>query len=103
MQPGDLVAYSNADKKFSKKIVDPALLTAWKEGRFAFESTPIKDIAQMLEDTYGYTVIIEGEALANRKFTAEIPSHDVEILLALIAESLDVKTEKENDKITIKN
>lgn len=103
MQPGDLVAYSKSDKKFSKQVVNPGLFTSWKEGRFAFEGTPIKDIAQMLEDTYGYEVIIDNEELARRKFTADIPSHDVEILLTLIAESLDVKAEKVNNKIFIKN
>ncbi len=103
MQPGDLVAYSVSDKKFHKKIVDPAQLTAWKEGRFAFDSTPIKSIAQMLEDTYGYSVNIEGEILANRKFTANIPSHNVETLLVLIAESLDVEIERTENEINIKN
>ena len=103
MQPGDLVAYSKTDRKFFKKEVNPMLFTSWKEGRFAFESTSIKDIAEMLEDTYGYEVNIENDGLASRKFTADIPSHDVGILLTLIAESLDVKAEKINNKIVIKN
>ncbi len=103
MHPGDLVAYSKTERKFLKKEVNPSLFTSWKEGRFAFDSTPINDIAQMLEDTYGYKVSIEDEQLASRKFTADIPSHDVDILLTLIAESLDVKAEKINNEIVIKN
>jgi ferric-dicitrate binding protein FerR (iron transport regulator) len=103
MQPGDLVAYSKTDRKFLKQEVNPKLFASWKEGRFAFEGTPIKDIVQMLEDTYGYEVSIENEALASRKFTADIPSHNVEVLLTLIAESLDVKADKINNNIEIKN
>jgi ferric-dicitrate binding protein FerR (iron transport regulator) len=103
MQPGDLVAYSKTDRKFLKQEVNPQLFASWKEGRFAFEGTPIKDIVQMLEDTYGYEVSIENEALASRKFTADIPSHNVEVLLTLIAESLDVKADKINNNIEIKN
>ena len=98
-----MVAYSKSDKEFRKKVVNPELLTVWKEGQFAFEGTPIKDIAQMLEDNFGYKVTIEDENLASRKFTANIPSHNVETLLALIAESLDVKVEKTNNTIIIKN
>lgn len=103
MQPGDLVAYSKFDKIFSKTVVNPGLFSSWKEGRFAFEGTSIKEIAQMLEDTYGYEVQIENEELAARKFTANIPSSSVEILLTLIAESLDVKAEKVQNRIIINN
>jgi transmembrane sensor len=103
MQPGDFVAYSKTDRKFLKQEVDPKLFISWKEGRFAFEGTPIREIAQMLEDNYGYEVKIGNQALASRKFTADIPSHDVGILLILIAESLDVKAEKINNEIEIKN
>ena len=103
MKPGDLVAFSKADRKFSKKIVNPELLSIWREGHFSFEGTPIKMVAKMLEEIYGYQVSIEGETLAGRKFTADIPSHDIEILLELIAESLDVKAEKNNNVIVFKN
>ncbi len=103
MYPGDFVAYSKTDRKFLKQEVDAKLFSSWKEGRFAFDGTPIQEIAQMLEDNYGYEVKIENQALASRKFTADILSHDVGILLTLIAESLDVKAEKINNKIEIKN
>ncbi len=103
MKPGDLVAFSKVDKKFRKNIVDPELLSVWKEGHFEFDGTPIKMVAKMLEEIYGYQVLIEGETLAGRKFTADIPSHDIEILLELIAESLDVKAEKNNNAIVFKN
>ncbi|MEQ8882751.1 MAG: FecR domain-containing protein, partial [Cyclobacteriaceae bacterium] len=103
MKPGDLVAFSKSDKKFIKKIVDPELFFVWKEGHFEFDGTPIKTVAKMLEEIYGYQVSIEDEILAGRKFTADIPSHDIEILLELIAESLDVKAEKNNNVIEFKS
>ncbi len=103
MSPGDLVDFSKAEKKFQKKVVDPELLAVWKAGHFAFDGTPIRLVAKMLEDIYGYQVTIDDEKLAGRKFTADIPSHDIGILLELIAESLDVSAEKENNVIVFKN
>jgi len=101
MTPGELVEYEEANKNFRKQLVNTNMVSVWKEGKFAFEGTSLQEIGRMLEDSYGYSVTIEGNGLAERKFTANLPSRNVDFLLSLIAELMDIKAERNGDEITL--
>jgi transmembrane sensor len=103
MKPGELVEYEEANEQFQKHFVNPELMSVWKEDKFVFDGTSLQEIGNMLEDNYGFTVMIEDKNLAERKFTASLPSRDVDFLLSLISELLDIKVSKDENRITIEN
>lgn len=103
MEPGELVEYEEANEQFHKQLVNPELASVWKENKFMFEGTSLQEIAYMLEDNYGYKVTLQNRALAQRKLTANLPSRDVDFLLALISELLDINASKDGNRITIEN
>lgn len=79
MHPGDLVEVSPTN--YAKKRVDGTQYTAWKDNQLIFDGTPVREIAQLLEDNYGYRVTITDPELADKRFRGRAPAGEVENLL----------------------
>ncbi len=101
MQPGQMVEYFEQEKKLVQKTVNPAAYSSWQENVLIFEGTCISAIAQRLEDTYGFRVVIQDPSLADTKFTATIPTDRVETLLSLLSELLGVPVTQTGRTVTI--
>lgn len=92
MKPGELIEYSESKKSITRKEIDAEKYTAWqRENRFIFEDTPVSEIVRVLEDNYGFEVIMKDSTLARRKFTATYPTDNVEVLLNALSKSFNVK------------
>ncbi len=101
MQPGDLVQFSENDQSFVKKTVNPEKFSSWTHNLLNFDNASLREVAQVLEDTYGLKVIFANEQLASRKFTATLPVNKPEILLTAIAESLNVRVTRKDNEVTL--
>jgi ferric-dicitrate binding protein FerR (iron transport regulator) len=103
MKPGELVEYSEEDKKTTKEVVDAEKYTAWRENKLIFEDTPVSEIVQVLEDNYGLEVIIKDSALASRKFTATYPADNVDILLKALSKTFNIKISKTENQVVFED
>lgn len=101
LQPGERTEYSKVSKSFATEIVNPEVYTAWRDNRYMFEDTPVKEIATLLEDNHGMQVTVS-EEVRERKITARVPSSNVDILLDLLAETLGVQITKQGKEVYIK-
>jgi transmembrane sensor len=101
MQPKDLVEFEDHSQAFSKKTVEPEVYSSWRHNKLIFNDTPVKEIAQLLEDNYGMQVTFKDAQLANRKFTGSIPNQDIDLFLTILAESLNIDISRENQLIMI--
>ncbi len=101
MQPRELVRYSEKRVEFRKKNVHTEQYLAWQHGKMVFDDTPLQQVARMLQDTHGLTVLIDDPALAGRKVTGEIQTRDVDVLLAALATLLDAGVQRNGDEVTI--
>jgi len=102
MKPGDRVAVSSESDDLDTKTVDPELYSSWTKNKLVFERTPLPEIARLLEDNYGLDVTFKYEDLKDRIFTATIPTIQVDVLLAILEESMKgVKITKEGNRIII--
>ncbi|GEO05192.1 anti-sigma factor [Adhaeribacter aerolatus] len=97
--PGDLAEIKAGETVIRKQTVDPALYASWHQQKYVFYKTPLAEIARMLEDTYGLSVQFKDPALAQRQLTGELPGLNLNILLAAIAESMDIKVTKTRDTV----
>lgn len=102
MKPGELAEFSSEEWKFIKENVDAEIYTSWKNKLLVFDDTPIHKIVQMMEDIYGYQVTLSDPALGDMVFSATVRSDDMETFLTLLARSCNVKIEKDNKKLMIK-
>ncbi|MES2733713.1 MAG: FecR domain-containing protein [Bacteroidota bacterium] len=102
MQPGEMVEVSdNQVQGISKKQLAPQMQSSWKNNQFVFDNTPLSEVAAMIEDTYGLPVTFKDPSQANRRIRGVIPRGDIEILLAALTNTVNLRFTKDQEKIVI--
>jgi ferric-dicitrate binding protein FerR (iron transport regulator) len=101
MQPGDVVKV-DTQGKFSITSSQPIEeYAAWKDRRFVFDNTPVREIAQRIRDIYGTEIIIPDQALASRTITGTYKADDAQELLYVLSKILDVQLSRRGEKIIL--
>jgi transmembrane sensor len=101
MKPGDLAAFADTSSRFEIRLVNPENYNSWIHQKLVFDHTSISDVAHMLEDHYGFSVVISKPALAKRTFTATLPSNSLPILLKALEESFNLNITQLDKKLII--
>jgi ferric-dicitrate binding protein FerR (iron transport regulator) len=102
MKPGDYVSLSKAEPVFMKKAVEPETFTAWQTNKLIFEETPLKIVADKIEDYYGVDVEILDPDVELMQLTGTLPNNDLGIVLRSLQASHNLKIERDGNRITIK-
>ncbi|MDF9796629.1 transmembrane sensor [Catalinimonas alkaloidigena] len=100
LEPGEMATLGK-QKKLVKRQVNPKVYSSWKENRLIFENEDIRNIAQRLQDIYGYEVKVTNEEWLDLKFTGSCPTDDISILLLALTESFDFEAKLNNQQIII--
>ncbi len=103
MLPGEFAEFKSGDKELITKKVDPDDCVLWKNRQLIFIGTSISDIAQLIEDNYGFVVVIQDDELKTRKFTGSASSEDVHDLLQKLTLLFDLDVKQDGKQIIIKN
>ncbi len=101
MLPGDMISYASEKNDLQVRQVDTELYTSWKENQLVFEQESVQEIANVLEDTYGYAVSIPSDSLKNELFSGSTPTDNLEVLLLSLEATLQVAIQQRNDSIII--
>ncbi|QJW91870.1 DUF4974 domain-containing protein [Spirosoma taeanense] len=101
MQPGDLVYADVKARIYYRKRVDAAAQSAWQTGKLKFDETSLQEVAQMLEDTYGVTVVIADPELRRQTLSGTIPNRDIETILKGLSTLFDLHITQQTNRITI--
>lgn len=102
MEPGEQVRYDAKSKQVEKKVVNPELLTSWRNNELIFEATPLSDIALLLEDNYGYKVLFEDKSLKELLFSGTISANKINLLLEALSETHRIKITHQDDTLIFK-
>ena len=102
MKPGDLVEVSDKDTRITKKVVKPEHYSAWTNDVLIFDKMPLSEVFEMIQDNYGYNVIVLDEGIEQRLFTAEISSTDLDFIIIFLSKSFDLHITKQNDELLVK-
>jgi ferric-dicitrate binding protein FerR (iron transport regulator) len=90
LQPGDFVQYSGKEKKVLRKKVKTELYSVWKDSMIVLKKMPLKDVAQMIEDAYGYKIRITDTTIANNNISGSLRLNDEAAALKALSEALDI-------------
>ncbi|OKL40343.1 FecR family protein [Pontibacter flavimaris] len=101
MQPGELVEVLKTEGMITRERVSPELYIAWKDDKVIFDNTSLQEIANMLEQVYGYQVVIEDAELARQKLTASLNEQGVDKILATVSATLGARITKQEELKTI--
>ncbi|WKN44954.1 FecR family protein [Tunicatimonas pelagia] len=101
IEPGELAVYSQDRNELTRQMVNPRVYSSWTDSQWVFDKTSLSEIFTMIEDTYGYRVVLEQPAIADRVFTAELTEANLELLLDFLSESFNLIITKDEHTITI--
>lgn len=102
MDPGELVELVPENNSLVKSKVDPELFLSWRKGELIFRATPLEEIAQLLEDTYGWRAVFRSDSLKHLQFTGTIhvaSANDLELLMTAISEAFDIGVSRHDDEV----
>lgn len=102
MRPGDLVDFSATQARLLKKAVKASNYSSWVENKLVFEESTLKEVAQVLEDNYGFKITFTDPELAKLSFTGTIDSGNVDLLFTILRKTFNLSIIKAEEKITIK-
>lgn len=100
MKPGDLVTLNKQGKLALTRTAHPEAMASWKDHRYEFEQTSLREVTNMLHDNYGLTVTIANQRLANRTISGSFTAQNANELLQLVAQLLQINYIRENDRVS---
>lgn len=98
LHPGEMVEYKKAEAAIVKQNVNPDNFSSWKDRALVFDHTSVADIALMLEERYGYNIRIDNDSLANKLFTAQFPTDDLDVMIEAMEKALDMEVLRQDEK-----
>lgn len=102
MEPGEKVSYSKIEDKIEKKVVNPEVYSSWTKGTIVFDHTPLSEVFQLMEDTYGLRVDIQDEKLLKKEMNAQDVVRDLDVMMTLIEKTFNIKLIKKDNTIFLK-
>lgn len=99
LDPGDVVTL--VDQRIQRRhVADPERFAAWKDELFAFDATPLSEVAQMLRDNYGLKVDITDPALAGETVSGSFKATNADELLSSLSKALDIQATRRGKRVT---
>lgn len=103
MEPGDLAFLDHEGAVQLERKQDLKTFAAWKEQRYVFNGTPVREILAMIEENFGQKVSLSDSNIALRSITGNFKTRNAEELLRTISEVLDVRIEQNGATILLTN
>ncbi len=101
MTPGEAVIYSQRNGLVSRQKTDPQLYNAWRDNRLVFDNTPLSEVAEIIEATYGKKITFADPDLMSRRLTGTIPSDDLSRLTKALSHAFNLKITERGDELLI--
>ncbi|WP_398455807.1 FecR family protein [Sphingobacterium thalpophilum] len=102
LAPGETFVHDDLTKANQIVKNDAGKVLSWTRDELSIEHSSLANIVAVLEDNYGYKVIVQDSALLNKRFTGVIPAKGIEDILFVIKHTINVNIEVKNKQIVIK-
>ncbi|PUV26429.1 MULTISPECIES: FecR family protein [Sphingobacterium] len=102
LAPGEMFIYDENEKANQIVHSDVNRALSWTRGELSIEHSDLANIISVLEDNYGYQVIVQDSALLHKRFTGVIPVKGIDDILFVIKHTMNVNIEVKNKQIVIK-
>lgn len=102
LSPGHQAMLDRNNPKVEMKVVDPSVITGWRNGRFVFEEQPFASIMRDLSRWYDITYEFAEAELEDIVFMGSIPRYaDFATAISIIEKSGGLKFITQGDKVLI--
>ncbi len=101
--PNEIVQVDNGAVVRISTIKKVEIYQAWTKQQFEFDDAPLSEVALMVENNYGFKFTFKDEKLKNKRLTASIPDDDVAVLVKVISQIFNIKTQRNGKEIIFEN
>ncbi|SEO06188.1 ferric-dicitrate binding protein FerR, regulates iron transport through sigma-19 [Mucilaginibacter gossypiicola] len=101
MAPGESVHYDSVANRLDHINATTEAATAWTQRKLVLQGEALSDIIHVLEDNYGYQVVLKDPALAKRQLKGTIPLNKKADLLFVIRKVFNVNIEQRDNTLII--
>lgn len=104
LNPGQMAVWkpNQQENKITIKRFDPAKITAWKDGRLAFDRKQLLHILKDLETWYGVTIAIGPEVNSKQQVSGTFENKNLKDILTGLSFSTGFSFELNGNQVTIK-
>jgi transmembrane sensor len=99
--PGDAVHYDANTDQLVRSANTTEVATAWTQRKLILQGDALNDVIRVLEDNYGYHVVLKDPAIGKRQLKGTIPLMKDDDLLFVIGKVFNVSIEQKADTLTI--
>lgn len=100
MKPGEVYIYDGQKiQKDASKVA--ALSQSWTKKELNVEGYTLKDITEILEDTYGYKVTLLANDVSGKRLSGTVPSGSAEDILFVVEKIFNVKIIRDKNQLLI--
>jgi transmembrane sensor len=99
IQPNELVEFSRLNTAIIRQEVDTRVYTSWKDARLILQSTPMAEVVERLEQTFGIPVNVRDNSVLNRTISGSIENTDLNTMIQILGELMSVHVEVQEEVI----
>lgn len=100
MKPGEVYMYDGRQiQKDTAKVA--ANSQSWTKKELNVDGYTLKDIIEILEDTYGYEVTLRANDISGKRLSGTVPSGSAEDILFVVEKIFNVKIIKDKNQLLI--
>nr|WP_212005099.1 FecR domain-containing protein [Chitinophaga sp. HK235] len=99
LQPGEEWSFESGSHSGIRRTADTAAAMAWTRHELLLNATRVKEIIRILEENYGYTVVLEDSTIAEREIKGRIPMQQDRDLLFVLSRVLDIDIKQNRDTL----
>lgn len=101
LKPGDLVDLKKNGGAKVRPTPQPANYAAWRDHRYVFDQTSMKEITYLFKENFGITLEISDPETAALTLSGAYPSQSADELLSIIAEALNIRITRQEGKVLL--
>jgi transmembrane sensor len=101
MEPGDLATLDTAGTVQLERKQNTENIAAWKEQRYVFNNTSLREVCVMIEENFGEKVTLSSSEISKRTITGNFKTRNADDLLKAISEAMDLRIVDTSDSILI--
>ena len=101
LTPGDAFVYDSSKQVLKDLDRKPPANKAWTNNEMDLDGYTLREILNVLEDTYGYDITLASPQLAEKRLTGTIPATDAEDILFVLKKVFNLKIDQRANHLTI--
>lgn len=99
LTPGEGWEYNRRIAAVTQHVADTTAAVAWTQQQLVLEGTTVKEVIQLLEDNYGYHVVLEDSSLAEKKLRGTVPMQRKEDLFFVLSKIFNIDIIQQQDTL----